>query len=145
HGSSLILDELYYPDNNGIVRVKLSDLVSMLLYSAIPDYSQTVYHQPTAYGQFSVEIDEEDPINFTVVKGFSQRADFDVEQFLRFNWLTTQPTNKPVKFHDPEWLTCYPVEAINVRIRATFANSSTQTITYSVLAADKVQSINLNP
>lgn len=145
HGSSLILDELYYPDNNGIVRVKLSDLVSMMLYSSIPDYSQTVYHQSAAYGQFSVEIDEENPINFTVVKGFLQRADFDVEQFLRFNWLTTQPTNKAVKFHDPEWLTCYPVEAVDVRIRATFADATTQIITYATLEADKVQSINLNP
>src|SRR5690606_4788815 len=51
----------------------------------------------------------------------------------------------PVKFHDPEWLTCYPVEAINVRIRAMFSGGGTQTVTYAALEADKVQSINLNP
>ncbi|HWK58097.1 MAG TPA: hypothetical protein VNQ80_12195 [Parapedobacter sp.] len=144
-GSTLMLDELYYPDVDGGVRVKVADLIHQLLYAKVPDYSQTIFHQQHAYGEFTVNIDDEDPIVFTVVKGFLQRADFDVEQFFRFNWLTTQPTSKAVKFHDPEWLTCYPIEAIDVRIRATFSDATTQTITYATLEAGKVQSINLNP
>jgi len=144
-GATQVLDELYHPDVNGRIQIKFRELVDMLLYAEVPDYSQTVYHQQYAYSEFTANIAEEDPIVFTVVKGFLQRADFDVDQFVSFNWLTTQPTNKAVKFHDPEWLTCYPLEAVNVRIRATFSNGTTQTITYATLEANKVQSINLNP
>lgn len=143
-GANQILNEQYYPDADGIVRVKVSNLISLLLYPEVPDYSQPVYHQEHAYSTFTAEIDT-DSVEFIVVKGFLQRTDFDVEQFLRFNWLTTQPTIKPVKFHDPEWLTCYPLEVLAVRIRATFATGTTQTITYASLEPNKVQSINLNP
>lgn len=143
-GGTQIVDERYYPDTDGRVRVKVYDLISMLLYTEVPDYSQTVFHQSYAYDTFTADVDSE-IIDFVVVKGFLQRSDFDVEQFLRFNWLTTQPINKPVKFHDPEWLTCFPLEAVSVRVQATFADDTTQAITYALLEANKVQSINLNP
>lgn len=143
-GETQILDEQYYPDTEGRIRVKVADLINLLLYTQVPDYSQTVFHQSNAYSEFTADIDA-NIISFVVIKGFLQRMDFDVEQFLQFNWLTTQPTNKVVKFHDPEWLTCYPLEALAVRIRATFAAGTQQTITYTSLEANKVQTINLNP
>src|SRR5690606_26651543 len=111
-----VINELYYPDTNGRVRIRLQELVHNLLYAEIPDYNETVFEQKHCKSDFSVEIDTEQ-FEFTVVKGFLQRLPFDVEHFLRFNWLTTQPTVKPVKFHDPEWLTCYPLEASALRLR----------------------------
>lgn len=144
-GADQVLNEVYYPDSKGRVRVKLSDLINQMLDVAVPDFLPVVFHQENAYADFSVVIDSGDPIPFRVIKGFLQRAPFDVDQFLSFNWLTTQPITKLVKFHDPEWLTCYPTEHADVLIRATFANGSKQTITYTTLEPNKVQSINLNP
>jgi len=143
-GNELILEEEYLPDVSGRARIRISKLIDLLLYTEVPDYSSTIYHQTNAYGSFRAEIDAE-TIEFVVIKGFLQRLDFDVDHFLTYNWLTTQPTEKTVKFHDPEWLTCYPRQTVSVRIRATFASGSTQTVTYGTLQANKVQSINLNP
>ncbi len=142
--ATLLLDEQYYPDTDGRIRIKMADLISQQLFIQVPDYAQTVFHQPQAHGAFTAEIDE-DPLNFTVVKGFLQRPPFDVPHFLQHNWLTTAPYIKAVKFHDPEWLTCYPVSSVVVRIRATFPDATTQTVTYATLEANKVQSINVNP
>lgn len=144
-GASLLLSEMYYPDTAGKVRIRLSDLIHQHLHAVVPDFTQTVYHQDTAYADYTATVNSEPPINFRVVKGFLQRGDFDVNQFLSYNWMTTQPTSKTVKFHDPEWLTCYPLEPVDVKIRATFPDGTNATVTYATLETNKVQSVQLNP
>ena len=146
-GATTILTETYRPFA-GSVTIKLREIVHNYLEVSIPDYLDTVYHQTPGYATFSVDLISgvsEEEFDFTAIKGFLQRPDFDVELFVRQNWLTFQPRDKRVEFHDPEWLTCYPLENSVVRIEATFADETTSVITYASLEANKLQSVKLQP
>lgn len=139
-----IIGERYSADNEGKLRIRLSDTIHRLLHTELPDYNATVYVQENAYSSFTADING-NQYPFNVLKGFIQRKQFNVPFFLKFNWLTAQPKIKKVKFHDPEWLTCLPEEAVTMFVRATFEDDTTQTMTYATLEPGKLQSIKVNP
>ena len=148
-----LLTENYTPFV-GAVRIRLREVIHSLLTIEIPVYEEPVYVQADGYREFTVSLSvgvdgspgfESESISFTVIKGFLQRQPFDVDLFVRQNWLTFQPRVKRVEFHDPEWLTCFPLEASQVCIEGVYADGSVSTVTYASLAIGKLQSVNVQP
>ena len=69
-----------------------------------------------------------------------RRADTPTN-FLTQNWLTWQPTVKPVTYYSPECLTYYAVTACTVKLQATMADKSTQQLDLAQLQAGKAYTI----
>lgn len=143
--SGLLLQEKYTPFA-GKVRIRLKDIIHSLLEVEIPNYNDKVFVQNKGWGNFSVKLTSatiSETITFIVIKGFLQKHPFDVELFVRQNWLTFQPRNKAISFHDPEWLSCFPTESSSIIITGTFENGQQQTVTYANLSANKLQAVRL--
>ncbi|MFD2962762.1 MULTISPECIES: hypothetical protein [Olivibacter] len=82
---------------------------------------------------------------FSVIKGYLQRQPFNLDYFLKSNWLTQQPRTKILKLQDPEWLNCYTPVACSVKVQATYDDDTMQRYDLVELDAEKYYSIDVRP
>jgi hypothetical protein len=139
-GSATLLEENYDPDSESLIKIRLRDILPLLLYSVIP--SSNVFEQVNAVKTLALHIDNS-PTTIKVVNG-GVNASIDAETFLAANWLTWQPQQKKVKFTDPEWLSYFSTEAVTIKLKAYFKEDPPETITLTILTAHKLYSLNVN-
>lgn len=144
---NVIISEIYHmpPVGQNLV-VKLSRLIDIMLAGSRPDDDISV--DDTIVKSFLVQFDDGDDIKnntITVIKGFVRRQPFDVNGFLRDNWLNLVPQVSEVTFHQPLYLTAYPFVDIMAMAKARMKDGTDKTVELGAMAANKVQSVDLNP
>lgn len=104
-----IVQHAYTPNSKGRIEIGIEDILSPLLYFELKDVD-TAYRQEHIAQVFKVSLKDsetEESFTFTAIRsGVDQLAD-SAENFLMTNFLTWQPTVKPVTYHTPEFLTYY--------------------------------------
>ena len=137
----LILEEMYYPDQEGRVEIDLRDVISEYLSIELP--SSNVYVQSGGVAQFSVYIDSEPVGTFTVVKAGVRKLPGLAKDFLKANWLTWQPQSKSVKWSSPEYLSYYFIEGGTVKAKFYLTAGGSETVPISAADAGNLVSFNV--
>lgn len=140
-GATEILSQSYDPGQDGLVTISLKDIIHSYLSFQLQELSQ-VYLQPTLADTFTARFSDEyvvnpdvsgDPvytdITFRAVRAGIDRFADTATNFLTQNFLTWQPTVKPVTYYSPEFLTYYAVVPCIVKLRAYFTDDSGSVIT----------------
>lgn len=138
---SIILEETYVPDSQGRITIRIRELLDDHLSLAIP--VGNLYEQLDAVKDVECLLGSE-PIDFRIIKGGVDRQALNSSDFMAANWLTWQPQSKIVKYRDPEWLSYYPLQNVNVRVKGYFQGGTDQTVTKHTLTADSLYTINVN-
>ena len=139
HKEEEILSQLYDPSSDGRIEVDLRDIVHARLSYMLKEETLP-YEQTALVGDFTAVIDETE-VTFRVVRGGVDRLADTATNFLMQNWLTWQPTVKPVTYYSPEYLTYYAPVACSVKLKATFADQTDTTLTYHALEAGKAYTL----
>lgn len=142
--SDALVTHTYSPDSSGMIDVDVKDIAAACLSTTLQDLSEP-YAQSNVALSFSVRLTcgtDVSDITFTVVRaGIANFAD-TAENFLRQNFLTWQPTLKPVTYYTPEFLTYYAQEAVSVKCRAyTAGGSAIGTVTLASIPAGSCYTI----
>lgn len=132
HGDTeAIVTHTYSPDPDGRIDVDLKDIVGAHLSFLLTDTSEP-YQQVNIVRIFDVELHgnvQEESIEFAVVRaGVDNLADTPVNFFMQ-NFLTWQPTVKPVTYYTPEFLTYYAQNSCVVKCRAYNEHNTATTVT----------------
>ena len=139
-----LLSQVYDPGDGGVAEIDLRDIVHARLSYDFRDSSQ-VYQQEDLVGDFTAKIDDT-TVNFRVVRGGVDRLADSAANFLTQNFLTWQPTVKPITYYSPEFLTYYAVVSGKVQLKAYFTDSdgtviSSQALTLTEVVASVVYTI----
>ena len=119
---TVIVHHTYTPNNRNRIEVDLEHVVTPLLSFRLKDVSDA-YKQPDIARKFTAVIAEVGTSNteswsFTVLRaGIDCFADA-AANWLKANFLTWQPTVKPVTYYTPEFLSYYAVTDAVARCRA---------------------------
>lgn len=145
-----IIQETYEPAGLGVQRVlKIADLIdSIIKPPTLPNYSDIVTIDAGSYDRIEVKISDEDQTYsefIEVFKGSAHRAPYDINHFLRYNWLNLFPQNSFVYYHQPLFLTAYPPVNSSVHITAKKRDGTTYTFKHANIVASKIQHVNINP
>lgn len=120
---AVIVQHTYTPNKQGRIEVDLETIVSPLLSFELKDVS-TAYRQTSILRTFTAVITpipvqgNSETATFSVLRAGIDRFADSAANFLKSNFLTWQPTVKPVTYYTPEFLTYYAVEDAVVRCRA---------------------------
>lgn len=142
-GADLILTETYQPDADDNIRIVLKDIIDGLLSIQIPSFDDVTLHQSTGYADFTATLNDVTDVAFRVVKGGVDSDGLDVSEFLAANFLTWQPQQKTVQYHDPEWLTYYAAAAVTIKAKGYY-DASDETISIATLAAGQLVTLGMN-
>ena len=121
-GSEEILSHRYAPGPDGYITIDIRDIVHARL-SFLLQESSTVYVQPSLAATFTAVIDGTE-VNFRVVRAGVDRLTDTTSNFLTQNFLSWQPSVKPVTYYSPEFLTYYAILPCKAKLRAYFTDSS---------------------
>lgn len=139
-GATEILDAIYTPRAGDLVEIDLRETIHRLLSVMIPDGSAIATDQTGAIAEFTATIDTV-PITFKVIRGGVLRLKQTAADWLAANNLSWQPQDKAIIFNQPEFLSLYAAEALTVKVKAYFADGTTEQIDLATLAAEKVWSV----
>ena len=119
---SVIVQHTYTPNRQQRVEVDVERIITPLLSFLLKDVSEP-YPQPAIVRKFTATFSEtttdaKEEWTFSVLRTGIDRFADSAENWLRANFLTWQPTVKPVTYYTPEFLTYYAVEAAVVKCRA---------------------------
>lgn len=105
-----IVQHTYTPDSHNRIEINLEDVIAPLLYFELQDI-ESAYLQNHIAREFKVTIryegEKTKAFTFTVIRAGVDRLADSAENFLKGNFLTWQPTVKPVTYNTPEFLTYY--------------------------------------
>ena len=137
-GTEEILSQTYDPGISGVAEIDLRDIVHSRLSYDFKD-ATTPYQQSQLASTFTAIIDSTQ-VTFRVVRGGVDRLADSATNFLTQNFLTWQPTVKPITYYSPEYLTYYAVVSGKVQLKAYFTDStgaatSNQTLTLTEVDA----------
>lgn len=138
-GNLEVLVQQYDPDANGRIEIDMRDVVHAQLGYDLRQETQP-YEQTNLAATFTANIDGID-VSFVAVRAGVDRLADTPTNFLTQNWLTWQPTVKPVTYYSPECLTYYSVTVCTVKLQATMADKSTQQLDLAQLQAGKAYTI----
>ena len=143
-GAEEILSQTYDPGIGGVAEIDLRDIVHSRLSFDFKDVT-TPYQQSQLVSTFTAIIDSTQ-VTFRVVRGGVDRLADSATNFLTQNFLTWQPTVKPVTYYSPEYLTYYAVVSGKVQLKAYFTDSTgaattNQTITLTEVVASVAYTI----
>lgn len=139
-GGAVLADELYEAPLSGSFTIDVSQIVAERLSFQLS--SNSFYKQNNIAKTFTANVDSQ-TVSFTVVRaGVANLADTPTN-WLKGNFLTWQPNTKAVSYHSPEWLTYYAVQSSTLKLRATFDDDTTQTITLGSMSAGSAYTANL--
>ena len=120
--NEIIVQHTYTPNKAKRIEIDLENIVTPLLSCQLQE-STTIYRQPNIAREFLVNLVEDktaaqDSWQFTVLRaGIDNFAD-TASSWLKRNFLTWQPTVKPVTYYTPEFLSYYAVEDCVAKCRA---------------------------
>ena len=105
-----IVQHTYTPDGHGRIEISLEDIIAPLLYFELQDV-ESAYLQNHIARDFKVTIryegEKTKAFTFTAIRAGVDRLADSAESFLKGNFLTWQPSVKPVTYNTPEFLTYY--------------------------------------
>ena len=105
-----IVQHTYTPDGHGRIEISLEDIIAPLLYFELQDIESAYLQNHIARG-FKVTIryegEKTKAFTFTAIRAGVDRLADSAENFLKGNFLTWQPSVKPVTYNTPEFLTYY--------------------------------------
>lgn len=120
--NEIIVQHTYTPNKAKRIEIDLENIITPLLSFQLQE-STTIYRQPNIAREFLVNIIEDktaaqESWQFTVLRaGIDNFAD-TASSWLKRNFLTWQPTVKPVTYYTPEFLSYYAVEDCVAKCRA---------------------------
>ena len=120
--NEIIVQHIYTPNKAKRIEIDLENIVTPLLSFQLQE-STTIYRQPNIAREFLVNLIEDktaaqESWQFTVLRaGIDNFAD-TASNWLKRNFLTWQPTVKPVTYYTPEFLSYYAVEDCVAKCRA---------------------------
>ena len=120
--NEIIVQHTYTPNKAKRIEIDLENIVTPLLSFQLQE-STTIYRQPNIAREFLVNLIEDktaakESWQFTVLRaGIDNFAD-TASDWLKRNFLTWQPTVKPVTYYTPEFLSYYAVEDCVAKCRA---------------------------
>ena len=105
-----VVQHTYTPDGHGRIEISLEDIIAPLLYFELQDV-ENAYLQNHIARDFKVTIryegEKTKAFTFTAIRAGVDRLADSAENFLKGNFLTWQPSVKPVTYNTPEFLTYY--------------------------------------
>lgn len=120
--NEIIVQHTYTPNKAKRIEIDLENIVTPLLSFQLQE-STTIYRQQNIAREFLVNLIEDktaaqESWQFTVLRaGIDNFAD-TASSWLKRNFLTWQPTVKPVTYYTPEFLSYYAVEDCVAKCRA---------------------------
>lgn len=120
--NEIIVQHTYTPNKAKRIEIDLENIITPLLSFQLQE-STTIYRQPNIAREFLVNLIEDktaaqESWQFTVLRaGIDNFAD-TASSWLKRNFLTWQPTIKPVTYYTPEFLSYYAVEDCVAKCRA---------------------------
>lgn len=124
-GTEEVLTQRYDPDSTGRIEIDMRDVVHAQLSFDFRGSAVRTYEQTNLHAEFTAEIDGQ-AVNFHAVRGGVDNLADTATNFLTQNWLTWQPTVKPVTYYTPEFLTYYAPVAGVVKLRGYFVGDDGQ-------------------
>lgn len=124
-GAEEVLSQRYDPDSQGRIEIDMRDVVHAQLAFELRGSAVRTYEQTNLHAEFTAEIDGQ-AVNFHAVRGGVDNLADTATNFLTQNWLTWQPTVKPVTYYTPEFLTYYAPVAGVVKLRGYFVGNDGQ-------------------
>ncbi len=130
-GSEQILSQSFNPGTSGSVTIKIGDILNNQLGFTLKE-ATSYYLQNSIFATFTATLTDSDgstDITFVAVRcGVNQLGDTPSE-FLKYNFLTWQPTVKKVTYYTPEYLSYYAVVPGKLQIKATYQDATSETKT----------------
>ncbi len=109
--NQVIVDQIYTPEN-GMITIRLKDVVQECLTVQIPPFSSSLFFQESAAKTFTAKINDS-TYTFIAIAGGVAGVD-DIATFLKQNFLTWQPQTKRIIARQPEFLSYYAFNADTV-------------------------------
>lgn len=139
-GETVIYEGSYEPGVNGVVYIDVKDIIDSRLSFIL---SHSIFYQQTSICKsFTATIDGVDHA-FTVLRGGIANLADSVANWLTGNFLTWQPTSKPVTYYSPEWITYYALQASNIKLKAYLPGDTEQIVTLGSCEAGKAFTCNV--
>ena len=120
--NEIIVQHIYTPNKAKRIEIDLENIITPLLSFQLQE-STAIYRQPNIAREFLVNLIEDktaaqESWQFTVLRaGIDNFAD-TASNWLKRNFLTWQPTVKPVTYYTPEFLSYFAVEDCVAKCRA---------------------------
>lgn len=120
--NEIIVQHIYTPNKAKRIEIDLENIITPLLSFQLQE-STAIYRQPNIAREFLVNLIEDktaaqESWQFAVLRaGIDNFAD-TASSWLKRNFLTWQPTVKPVTYYTPEFLSYYAVEDCVAKCRA---------------------------
>lgn len=121
-GGVEILSQRYDPSADGHITINLRDIVHARLSYQLIESGQ-VYEQSSLASDFTAMINDT-TLTFRVIRSGIDRLADSAANFLTQNFLTWQPSIKPVTYYSPEFLTYYATIPCVAKLRAYFTDTS---------------------
>lgn len=105
-----IVQHTYTPDSHNRIEINLEDVIAPLLYFELQDVESAYLQNHIARefkGTIRYEGEKTKAFTFTAIRAGVDRLADSAENFLKGNFLTWQPSVKPVTYNTPEFLTYY--------------------------------------
>lgn len=122
HGDVEILSQRYVPSSDGDITINLRDIIHARLSYQLLESVQ-VYEQSSLASDFTAVINDT-TLTFRVIRSGIDRLADSAANFLTQNFLTWQPSIKPVTYYSPEFLTYYATIPCVAKLRAYFIDTS---------------------
>jgi hypothetical protein len=136
----ILLDEIYTPDSNDNITIELREFFENYLEVIVPSQADSVYIQSRGYGEFIVEIDDED-FAFTVIYGGGRNLPEIIGQ--RFH--TWQPAIKYIQYADYNSLTFFPLEDCVINAKIYHGTGQIDDLQIAELSGLQLASFNITP
>ena len=120
--NEIIVQHIYTPNKAKRIEIDLENIITPLLSFQLQE-STTIYRQPNIARHFLVNLIEDktaaqESWEFTVLRAGIDKFSESASSWLKRNFLTWQPTVKPVTYYTPEFLSYYAVEDCVAKCRA---------------------------
>ena len=136
--NQVIVDQIYTPEN-GMITIRLKDVVQECLTVQIPPFSSSSFFQESAAKTFTAKINDS-TYTFIAIAGGVVGVD-DIATFLKQNFLTWQPQTKRIIARQPEFLTYYASGDVTLAIEGHWDDYSW---THYIVLQEGLNTINLN-
>lgn len=138
YGSEVLIESSYDPDLNDKVEIDIKKIIQDTLTSSIPVTSSIAVKD---FPSFSFSVDQGAEFIFYAFEGGVDAI--IASTWFAGNFLTWQPQTSYVTWNQPQFLSYIALAACNLKVKGYFADGTNQTILFGALAANKVNTANL--
>lgn len=138
YGSEVLIESSYDPDLNDKVEIDIKKIIQDTLTSSIPVTSSIAVKD---FPSFSFSVDQGAEFVFYAFEGGVDAI--IASTWFAGNFLTWQPQTSYVTWNQPQFLSYIALAACNLKVKGYFADGTNQTILFGALAANKVNTANL--